>query len=184
MIGKICLRCGRRFNTWPSTIRLGGGKYCSRFCVRSPVESRFWQYVHKSNGCWTWIGWKQQQGYGLIASGRNALLAHRASWMIHFGTIPHGLLVCHRCDNPPCVRPDHLFLGTYKDNSMDSQRKGRSVVMPRMVRCKRGHKMSPENIYCYISGDKMHRRCRVCAAYRGRKYRREGYTNSPRLRRS
>jgi len=75
-----------------------------------------------------WRGSKTQGGYGRFGNsvkfGTN--VAHRISYIIHVGQIPPGLLVCHKCDNPPCVRPDHLFLGTAKDNNIDMFQKGRA----------------------------------------------------------
>jgi len=93
---------------------------------RIPLNERFWKYVEKNDGCWNWIGDLDKKGYGRINSGGNngkILFAHRASWMIHFGEPDKH--VCHHCDNPRCVRPDHLFLGTDKDNMADMSRKGR-----------------------------------------------------------
>ncbi len=89
-----------------------------------PTEERFWPNVEKGvgDGCWLWVGSKLPKGYGMLAK----TYAHRFSYEIHTGTIPAGLLVCHSCDNPSCVRPDHLFLGTYKENTQDMIRKGRT----------------------------------------------------------
>lgn len=92
------------------------------------VEQRFWEKVSKTDGCWEWTGSLNNQGYGQIRIDGKSLLAHRVSWGMAFGPIPDGLLVLHRCDNPPCIRPDHLFLGTFADNSHDMIQKGRQVI--------------------------------------------------------
>ena len=84
------------------------------------------------SGCWLWLGALNAHGYGTIRndliSGR---LAHRYSWALANGkTIPNDTFVCHACDNPACVNPDHLFLGTQKDNMRDMHRKGRNAPSP------------------------------------------------------
>lgn len=104
------------------------------------IESRYLAKVVKSDGCWVWPGKKNRQGYGIIRSGSNKYgtlketRVHRLSWEIHHGAVPEGLCVLHRCDNPECSNPDHLFLGTFGDNNRDRAAKGRTVP-PRGEKC-------------------------------------------------
>jgi hypothetical protein len=93
--------------------------------VRS-YEGEFEENVFYTTGCWWWGGSFVRFGYGSLLMGEKRVAAHRASWMIHFGAIPTGILVCHKCDNPCCVNPDHLFLGTHTDNCRDKLQKGRA----------------------------------------------------------
>lgn len=87
--------------------------------------ARFASMHTVTEGCWEWLGWKDRDGYGrLRIGGRQAMRAHRLAWLITHGD-PGRKLVCHRCDNPSCVRVDHLFLGTAKDNWQDMVSKGR-----------------------------------------------------------
>lgn len=85
----------------------------------------FNEKIIKTDYCWLWIGLKIKKGYGLFGINRKNVLAHRISWVIANGEIPDELNVLHKCDNPSCVNPDHLFLGTLKDNMQDCARKGR-----------------------------------------------------------
>lgn len=87
--------------------------------------ARFWTKVEKTeNGCWVFGGKKGV--YGQLRIGKDVIVvAHRFSWELHYGEIPDGLFVLHHCDNLPCVRPDHLFLGRQKDNIRDMFMKGR-----------------------------------------------------------
>lgn len=88
--------------------------------VRGPVEVTFWTRVKKKPGCWEWIG-TMNRNYGRFRGDQ----AHRVAYQLQVGPIPDGMLVCHKCDNPKCVRPSHLFLGTYQDNMSDKVLKGR-----------------------------------------------------------
>jgi hypothetical protein len=91
-----------------------------------PPDARFWSKVNKTATCWLWMGSKTTTGYGSFGISRGRIeKAHRVSWELHFGSIPQGMMVCHHCDVPLCVRPDHLFLGTQSDNMCDSRDKGR-----------------------------------------------------------
>ncbi len=99
------------------------------------TEKRFWDRVQKSDGCWEWTGSRNKGGYGQLGVGsrtdgsRDNLATHRLSWRIHFGDIPSKMCVLHQCDNPACVRPEHLYIGTHQDNMRDRNSKGRNAQL-------------------------------------------------------
>lgn len=96
---------------------------------RKPLPELLAKYTVATNGCWEWTGTKNRQGYGVvglyIAGAAIGVPAPRLQWMHHHGEIPDGHVVLHKCDNPPCVNPDHLSIGTQADNLADMRAKGR-----------------------------------------------------------
>lgn len=118
-------------------------------------KERFWAKVTRSASCWLWTASTTQAGYGQIQARRissRPLLAHRVSWELRNGPIPAGQHVLHKCDTPSCVRPDHLFLGTQRDNNRDRDTKGRTARGG-----KNGARTAPErNPFVRDHGSKLH----------------------------
>jgi hypothetical protein len=136
-------------------------------------KNRFWSKVNKTDSCWLWTGSvvSKKRPYGTFYF-KKSRMATRISWELHTGTpIPANLYVCHHCDNPRCVRPDHLFLGTQKENIHDSMSKGRFVNYNTLkTKCKRGHELSGHNLLLRKNGK---RNCRICINDKLRTYARE-----------
>jgi hypothetical protein len=91
------------------------------------ILERLFNKVKENNGCWEFLG-ASRQGYGSLKVSGKVIDTHRLSWIMHNGPIPSGMYVCHKCDNPKCVNPEHLFLGTHSDNMKDAYKKGRVSV--------------------------------------------------------
>ena len=94
---------------------------------RPSLVERFILKVQFGNDCWLWTGTRMTNGYGVILDNGKPVLAHRASYGLFRGAVPADMFVCHHCDNPPCVRLDHLSLGTQQDNMRDTVSRGRHV---------------------------------------------------------
>lgn len=116
------------------------------------------------SGCLEWRGPCDPKGYGKVNGGK---LAHRVSYQLAKGD-PGEACVLHRCDNPPCIEPDHLFLGTRGDINRDTAAKGRHAGMS-ATHCPHGHEFTPDNIYREPKHP-LRRRCRACIRERSRKY--------------
>ncbi len=111
------------------TVRSIGHKIFKLKLTWLTPKQRFWKYVDKKSddGCWHWMGSKIKNGYGQIKINNKMILSHRFSWELHNSKVPKDLYVLHKCDNPKCVNPSHLFLGTQQDNMHDMINKNRKA---------------------------------------------------------
>lgn len=130
------------------------------------LKKRFekWCSPEPNTGCILWIGSNFQDGYGSVTINKKSRGAHRVSWELYVGTIPINKIVCHKCDTPACVNPDHLFLGSHSDNAIDAMRKGRRIF-PQKTHCRKGHKFIASNIFMWAG----RRRCKLCYTNNRRK---------------
>lgn len=144
------------------------------------TTDRFWAKVQKTEGCWEWQGARQgPNGYGNFYFDGQVSGAHRYSYRLHYGSVPTGLSVLHRCDNRSCVRPDHLFAGTHLDNMRDMLRKGREASGERIAR-KITSTVATAIWACYHTGEPLIdiaarygvSESTVCEIGKGRKWRR------------
>ncbi len=130
--------------------------------VQERIETRI---KKDSNGCWLWTGCVNNKGYGALYIRGKVEGAHRAYWEVYNGSIPDNMCVLHTCDNPPCVNPDHLFLGTQSDNMIDKIKKGRDHNTNKTC-CKRKHPFDEKNTRYYTYKGVTGRHCRACERLR------------------
>ena len=154
-VRRICEHCQRPFEVYPSQVKPGGARYCGKGCTnagriarrKAVLQEVFWsRATRQSSGCWEWPTTQTTGWYGRFVIDGVEHYAHRLAYEWTYGPVPEGMYVCHRCDNPPCINPDHLFLGTQTDNMRDMLAKGHAGVWVHPERLVRGDK-HPSRLY-------------------------------------
>lgn len=154
----ICHKCDNRACVRPEHLFLGTFKENMQDCksknrtkkIHTPrknpyrkitcIKERFLVKVEKTDNCWNWISSRDKSGYGVFLIDKKCKPAHRVSWQLFKGELLENICVCHKCDNRLCVNPDHLFLGTHKDNAIDCVSKRRNIVQTNPEKCPKGEK--------------------------------------------
>lgn len=182
--------CGTKRIVYGMTIRNGTSKSCGclkvekssismkamRMRQSGSLQDRFFsRFIKLDNGCWQWVAHADKDGYGVLPSNKKNIRAHRFSYELHIGQIPNGLVICHRCDNPGCVNPNHLFSGTAKDNAQDSLQKGRHYVGEKNGRSKLTQENVKEILNSSLNGQQLANKFSVTRATINRIKRREGW---------
>lgn len=127
------------------------------------LEKFYARIIFHKSGCWLWGGKPNREGYGYSAIGGSRSLAHRASWVLHYGAIPKGFSVLHECDVRLCVNPDHLWLGDHTANMNDRATKNRSgITYTLKSHCIRGHEFTAENTSIYTQDGYDKQICKTC----------------------
>lgn len=142
--------------------------------MRGTVAERFNAKVDRSKDCWIWMAAKCSKQYGQLRVAGKNVAAHRLAWELANGQAPPAdKQVCHHCDNPSCVRPDHRFLGTNQENADDMVAKGRAYNQKKKA-CIHGHPFDEANTYISADG---RRSCNTCREARAAKYFRDACRN-------
>lgn len=142
-----------------------------KLTVREQLEK--YSVPDPNSGCWLWIRYQNKDGYGKLNVGNKVRFSHRVSYEIYKGSIPKGMNVCHKCDTPACINPDHLWLGTQRENIIDMFKKGRAIrkinsgCFKQKTNCHKGHELSGNNLRVY-GGQRV---CWICNIERQKKYR-------------
>jgi hypothetical protein len=145
--------------------------YCSKECryrgIPFRLEDSFWSKVDivDNDKCWEWQATRFKNNYGNF----RGKCAHRMAYKLSHGDIPYKFLILHKCDNPPCCNPDHLFVGTHKDNARDMKEKNRQHKRQIRTECANGHLLSGVNMIMLSAGTgKLYRGCRICNTEKAR----------------
>lgn len=140
------------------------------FSKKDRLKLRFFRKIkiNKTSRCWEWQASKSFDGYGRIVCNKRLQMAHRVSWLIYNGTIKNKLYVLHKCHNPPCVNPKHLYLGTHRQNMIDALINDKTVaaINKNKTHCKNGHPFYGENLVLWRGK----RGCKICKARNTKNY--------------